>query len=86
MSILAVEVAPLAVDVSFPNDCLHVRLADKREITVPLTWFPHLKNATAKQRKQWRLRRRNGHPLGRPRRRHFGREPSAFEIDILPLL
>ena len=55
MSILAVEVAPLAVDVSFPNDCLHVRLADKREITVPLTWFPHLKNATAKQRKQWRL-------------------------------
>ncbi len=55
MSILSVEVEPLAVDVSFPNDCLHVRLADAREITVPLTWFPRLKNATAKQRKQWRL-------------------------------
>lgn len=55
MSILAVEVEPLAVDVSFPNDCMHVILADGREITVPLTWFPDIKNATSKQRKEWRL-------------------------------
>lgn len=55
MSLLAIEVLPLAVDVSFPNDNLHVVLADGREISVPLLWFPDLKNAPAKQRKQWRL-------------------------------
>lgn len=55
MSILAVEVEPLAVDVHCTDDSLRVVLADGREITAPLVWFPRLRNATAKQRKQWRL-------------------------------
>jgi hypothetical protein len=36
-------------------DVLSVDLADGRTITVPLTWFPRLIAATAKQRKNWRL-------------------------------
>lgn len=55
MSILAVEVEPLAVEVTCTNDSLQVVLADGREIAAPLIWFPRLNNATASQRNQWRL-------------------------------
>jgi hypothetical protein len=34
---------------------MHVRLKDGRGISVPLEWFPWLKEATPKQRKNWRL-------------------------------
>lgn len=55
MSILAVEVESLAVDVSCTADSLCVVLADGREIAAPLVWFPRLQNATSKERKHWRL-------------------------------
>lgn len=42
-------------DVSFTTDMLRVVLADGREVSVPLAWFPRRKKATAKQRKNWRL-------------------------------
>jgi Protein of unknown function (DUF2442) len=32
-----------------------VALSDGREISVPLEWFPRLRDATLKQRKNWRL-------------------------------
>ncbi|MBI3362841.1 MAG: DUF2442 domain-containing protein [Chloroflexi bacterium] len=47
--------AVLAVDVSFTDDALHVRLSDGREVSVPLEWFPRLRDATPKQRANWRL-------------------------------
>ena len=55
MSTSPVRVEPLAVDVSFTKDSLRVRLADGREVSAPLVWFPRLKTATARQRKNWRL-------------------------------
>ncbi len=55
MSILAVEVESLALDVSCTEDSLHVVLADGREIAAPLVWFPRLQNATPEERKRWRL-------------------------------
>ncbi len=55
MSISAIKFEPLAVDVSFTADALHVVLADGREVSAPLTWFPRLHNATEEQRTQWRL-------------------------------
>lgn len=55
MSISAVEVEPLAQDVNFTEDSLHVVLADGREIIVPLVWFPRLLKATLEERKNWRL-------------------------------
>ncbi|MFH1560422.1 MAG: DUF2442 domain-containing protein [Chloroflexota bacterium] len=34
---------------------LHVRLADGREISAPLEWFPRLRDAGDKERGNWRL-------------------------------
>ena len=47
--------AVLAVDVRFSEDALIVRLSDGREVSVPLEWFPRLRDATPEQRKDWRL-------------------------------
>ena len=45
----------LALTVHFTQDALRVELSDGREISVPLEWFPRLRDATSKQRKNWRL-------------------------------
>lgn len=55
MNTLAIKLEPLAVDVSCTRDALKVVLADGRELTAPLEWFPRLKKATPGQRKKWRL-------------------------------
>jgi len=55
MNTLAVKVEPRVVDLSFTSDSLRVVLADGREVSAPLEWFPRLRDANAKQRKQWRL-------------------------------
>jgi hypothetical protein len=55
MSTFAVVADERVVDVSFTKDALRVALMDGRSITVPLTWYPRLLNATAAQRKNWQL-------------------------------
>ncbi len=55
MNTSPVKVEPLAMDISFGTDTLHVVLADAREITVPLEWFPRLRDATDAQRRTWKL-------------------------------
>jgi hypothetical protein len=45
----------LAVEARCTDDALHVRLADGREVAVPLEWFPRLRDATPEQRRNWRL-------------------------------
>ena len=55
MSILAVEVESLAIDVICNDTSLNVVLADGREISVPLEWLPRLQNATSMQRSNWSL-------------------------------
>jgi len=47
--------AVLAVDIRFSEEALIVRLSDSREVSVPLEWFPRLRDATPEQRKDWRL-------------------------------
>ena len=47
--------AVLALNVRFTDDALIVALSDGREISAPLEWFPRLRDATSKQRKNWRL-------------------------------
>lgn len=44
-----------AVSVSFTEDTMSVTLRDGRVITLPLDWFPRLKNATPDQRDDWQL-------------------------------
>ena len=55
MSILAVDVEPLATSVECTSDSLSVELADGRRVTIPLTWSPRLQHATDEQRRNWRL-------------------------------
>ena len=61
MSILAVKFDDHATDVSFTKDALHLVLADGREISAPLEWFPRLRDASSKDRDNWRL---IGHGVG----------------------
>ena len=44
-----------AVAVTVTDDRLIVALADGREISAPLAWFPRLSEATKEQRQSWRL-------------------------------
>ena len=45
----------LAGAVRFDGFMMHVLLQDGREVSVPLEWFPTLRNASEKRRKRWRL-------------------------------
>ena len=55
MGTLAVELHPLAHNVSFTEDTLNVDLLDGRTISVPIAWFPTLSKATLAQRDVWEL-------------------------------
>ncbi len=55
MSTLAIKLDPHAIDVMFVNEALHLVLADGREISAPLEWFPRLRDADDNQRQNWRL-------------------------------
>ena len=46
---------PLATGVRITAHALHVVLADGREVSAPLAWFPRLENADEQQRGNWRL-------------------------------
>ena len=46
---------PRAISVEASKDLLKVALADGRVVSVPLEWFPVLRDATAKKRNNWRL-------------------------------
>jgi Protein of unknown function (DUF2442) len=55
MGILALTADERVADVKITKDALSVALGDGRTITVPLAWYPRLFNATAAQRKNWRV-------------------------------
>jgi hypothetical protein len=55
MGTSAVRIEPRAVEVTCTKDALHVRLADGRELAVPLGWFPHLRKASPEQLARYRL-------------------------------
>ena len=55
MSTLVVKIEPKGIDLSFTSDSIKVVLADGREISAPLEWFPRLRDANEQQRKNWRL-------------------------------
>lgn len=42
-------------NVRFNTNRLYVSLTDRREISVPLSWFPRLLNAIDAQRQDWEL-------------------------------
>ena len=55
MGILANRFRPLASGVGFTNGKMIVKLADGRELSVPLECFPRLRQATPRERKKWDL-------------------------------
>ncbi len=55
MSTLKIKPNPIATGVSFTPDKLCVMLADGREVSVPLAWFPRLCDANEEQLKDWRF-------------------------------
>jgi hypothetical protein len=55
MGIMALAADERVADVRITKDTLRVGLRDGRKISVPLAWYPRLLNATAAQRKNWRV-------------------------------
>ncbi|MBI1866799.1 MAG: DUF2442 domain-containing protein [Methylocystis sp.] len=55
MPTLAIKHNPAAVDVRIDDAVICVALADGREVSAPLDWFPRLRDATPEQRRNWRL-------------------------------
>lgn len=55
MPTLAIARDASVVDVEIDGSVLRLALADGRELSVPLEWFPPLRDATPQQRKNWRL-------------------------------
>lgn len=55
MSSSAIKFEARAVEVSVTADMLHVRLADGRELGVPVAWFPRLQAAPLSARNRYRL-------------------------------
>jgi hypothetical protein len=48
-------VEAIAVDVRVTDDEIQMTLADGREVSAPLEWFPILRKATIEQRSKWRF-------------------------------
>ncbi|QCE35833.1 DUF2442 domain-containing protein (plasmid) [Acetobacteraceae bacterium] len=46
---------PTTISVNVTDSALFVILADGRELSVPLAWFPRLSDATPAQRQNWEL-------------------------------
>lgn len=55
MTTLTLSAEPLASSVSVTESALKVVLDDGRELSVPLAWYPRLRDATPQQRSNWRL-------------------------------
>lgn len=55
MSTLAIKFDDHAIGVDFTQSSLHFILADGREISAPLEWFPRLRDATESERQNWRF-------------------------------
>jgi Protein of unknown function (DUF2442) len=55
MSISTLKFNSDAIDVEVSDTALRIILADGRELSTPLEWFPRLRDATQAQRSNWRL-------------------------------
>jgi len=55
MNTLIINKSHNAIDVFFTETKMTVFLEDGRELSIPLEWFPRLRNATIKQLENWRF-------------------------------
>ncbi len=52
---ISIELKPLATNIIVTDATLTITLADGRVLSVPVSWFPRLAQATSAQRADWRL-------------------------------
>jgi len=55
MTTLVLKQEPAIVGVAVTSDSLTVQLADGRNLSVPLDWYPRLVNGTPKERQNWQM-------------------------------
>jgi hypothetical protein len=55
MGILAIRADERVKKVYFTEETITVDLMDGRVISVPLTWYPRLLNATSEQQEKWEV-------------------------------
>ncbi len=55
MNTLTINKSTIANELWFRDEKLYVVLDDGRELAVPVDWFPKLRDATEKQRNNWRF-------------------------------
>jgi Protein of unknown function (DUF2442) len=55
MPISATRLSAQAISVEFVDASIRVALADGREVSAPIAWFPRLRDASPEQRANWRL-------------------------------
>jgi hypothetical protein len=77
MSISIAQLTPAAGDVHCEPLVLRVTLADRREISAPMEWFPRLRDAAPDERAQWR-------PVGRGA--GFHRQDLDEDVSVSALL
>jgi hypothetical protein len=55
MSISIINKSANATDIWFDENKMHITLEDGREISIPIDWFPTLRDASKDHRDNWRL-------------------------------
>ena len=55
MSVLQITKSAIAVVIWFDDIKMYLTLDDGRELSVPINWFPSLRDATIEQRNNWRF-------------------------------
>ncbi len=55
MNTLTIKKSHMAINVLFSEIKMTILLEDGRELSVPLEWFPRLRNATQEQLRNWRF-------------------------------
>ena len=55
MSFSVISKSKRAINIAFGNEKLVIFLEDGRELSIPLEWFPRLRQATIEQLNKWRL-------------------------------
>ena len=55
MSISIVNKSTNATDLWFDENKMHISLEDGRELSIPIDWFPSLRDASNEQKNNWRL-------------------------------
>lgn len=55
MSILSINKSKHATHLRFTSDKMVVSLEDGRELSIPLEWFPRLRDAKIQQLNNWRF-------------------------------